>query len=866
MMATRPIIVFPRPEGIPLQRKRSFVDRPHVPSFARQQERLDQKLMDLRNAFNANRAALRVEATGVMPEEVLVFQTVGTIREFQNAVRNMAGLEWLAEWDSDEIEPDEDFYVDEEHKGKPLTGILYLVMTNQESLAGIELLWRRYKATNGKALPRNSGKWRTLFEQLRDIRFWSAEDRLRHTGLLENLRFDLAYSHAPVQIEAELWFHRNAAKRVERFRAFKVVVEMSGGHVLQEAVIEATGYHGVLFELPATAAQEILDNNYDTSIVRDSAIMFFRPTGQTATTITSEDPMQDAFDAQVDWPVREDHPVVALLDGLPVANHHWLAGRLIIDDPDDCASDYLSRQREHGTAMASVILHGDRNVDTEPLKHPLYVRPIMRPSRTIDDKYEERIPPDVLPLDLIRRAFRRMFEGGDGEEPTAASVKIVNFSLGDASRQFDRGVTAWGQLFDWLSWRYNVLILVSTGNYDEAIELDMTNANFDAAQPDEIQRRLIQAIFRDSAKRRVLAPSEGINVLAVGALHEDKSAGAAPNGSIDCFISRGLLSPIGRVGPGFRRSVKPDVLMAGGRQLFTRPLGMNNDPAVLRLISTQTRPPGFRVAAPGNAQGDLAGTLYTCGTSNATALASRTAAQLLEVIEDLQDGPGGEVLSDYFFAVLLKALLIHGATWHQDRTPLEAALRGASTDGRFREKVARLVGYGEFQPIRVFSSSDQRVTLVGCGTFNAAGGHRFKLPLPQSLSNQQVWRRLTITLAWFTPVNTNHKAYRKAALSFEPSALKDGMGVGTNMDVDGHAVKRGTVQHQVFEGHAVRQFETDGSLDIQVFCQESAGPLDGQPVPYALVVTVEVAEELDLPLYQEIFERVRQPIRIIPEA
>jgi hypothetical protein len=53
-------------------------------------------------------------------------------------------------------------------------------------------------------------------------------------------------------------------------------------------------------------------------------------------------------------------PVAALLDGFPVAKHAKLSGRLTIDDPDDFQAMYgQASERRHGTAMASIILHGD---------------------------------------------------------------------------------------------------------------------------------------------------------------------------------------------------------------------------------------------------------------------------------------------------------------------------------------------------------------------------------------------------------------------------------------------------------------------------------------------------------------------------
>jgi len=108
-------------------------------------------------------------------------------------------------------------------------------------------------------------------------------------------------------------------------------------------------------------------------------IMFFRPTGQMA---TGKEPVEgDITDCTVsadDLPTGD--PVVAVLDGLPLENHRLLAGRLIVDDPDDWASEYPAIDRQHGTAMTSLIVHGDLNDGSNPLSRPVYVRPIMKPT------------------------------------------------------------------------------------------------------------------------------------------------------------------------------------------------------------------------------------------------------------------------------------------------------------------------------------------------------------------------------------------------------------------------------------------------------------------------------------------------------
>ena len=88
----------------------------------------------------------------------------------------------------------------------------------------------------------------------------------------------------------------------------------------------------------------------------------------------------------------EGSPRVALLDGLPFQNHDALAGRLLIDDPDGVADDYPITARNHGTAMASLIIHGDLSSAGDPLDRPLYVRPIMRPDEFSSTASRPAIP------------------------------------------------------------------------------------------------------------------------------------------------------------------------------------------------------------------------------------------------------------------------------------------------------------------------------------------------------------------------------------------------------------------------------------------------------------------------------------------
>jgi hypothetical protein len=58
-------------------------------------------------------------------------ETVGSMEDFQNAVRRIEGLEWLGEWDQEDI---------------PTYSVeFYLLMTNQEAMQQLLSPWQRYQ-------------------------------------------------------------------------------------------------------------------------------------------------------------------------------------------------------------------------------------------------------------------------------------------------------------------------------------------------------------------------------------------------------------------------------------------------------------------------------------------------------------------------------------------------------------------------------------------------------------------------------------------------------------------------------------------------------------------------------------------------
>lgn len=379
----------------------------------------------------------------------------------------MPGLEFFAEHEEDTADPDDDFHVVDQD-GRTSDAVpesLYMVMTNAQAVTELIRLFHLWEADPDAKFERGLNPLRSAFALLRDVRRWGPEDRVRETGLLRDWEETLQViggAQSSIRVEIELWFRADAARRAAAQAEVTRLITDAGGGVVHATVIDSIGYHAVLADLPHQQVQAVLASGPQAiELLTTDEVMFLAPAQPI--TIPGLEVAQDASAPPGAGGPAVAAPRVALLDGVPLANHRALAGRLVLDDPDDIAARYTSAQQQHGTAMASLIVHGDLSRPGPPLSTRLYVRPILEPHPLKENA--ETIFRDELLVDLVHRAFRRMFEG-DGDHPAAApSVRIVNLSIGDPARVFVRRLSPLAKLLDWLALRYNLLVVVSAGNH-----------------------------------------------------------------------------------------------------------------------------------------------------------------------------------------------------------------------------------------------------------------------------------------------------------------------------------------------------------------------------------------------------------------
>ena len=881
-MAERPLLIFPMP-AIASRTKRSGGRNSGVATSSPQQqwERLVPMFSELQDALDARRIEMQQSAAGTDPEQVLVMETVGSVEDFVNAVRRIDGLEWMGEVEIDEIAPDEEFYDeserDEAKREKMLSRRLYLVVTNQQALKQMLSLWKRYKEDTSMKFPHGLAKFREAFNLLNSIHKWGVQERLQDTRILDAWKKDLQMDGSRVvKFEAELWFRGNDERRAKSVGEVTALVQEQDGEILGESVISEIAYHGLLAELPAGAVRNIIKNP-NTKLVKCDDVMFFRPTGQMVVGDKSPEGDAEIIPPPEEEQMPEGEPIVALFDGVPLANHNLLKGRLKLDDPDNWEADYLALDRNHGSSMASLIIRGDLNNAEKPLARPVYVRPIMKPLKGWPHSPKpERVPEDCLVIDLIHRAVKRLFDGEQGEAPEASQIKVINLSIGDPGRQFEQSMSPLARLLDWLSLKYRVLFIVSAGNHEGPIPLAMSEQEFTALGDDEREAAIVKALLRDIRNRRLLSPAETINGISVGAFHADNSQVGHQGNTIDPYVHP-LPSPISAFGSGYRRAVKPDLIYYGGRQWYKRPLP--SQPPVAIEPAGYVSPPGNKSASPGE---NANATAHSCGTSNATALVSRRAGICYDSLQQVFSEKRVEITPANCEVPLLKAMLVHGCSWGDTgdylKSRIESSDIGQEIAGRasalyrrqadvsreigrqYKSLLTRWMGYGLPKIERVLDCTDQRATLLGYGELSDGKAHVFSLPLPPSLNALQVKKRLTVTLAWLSPISPRTQKYRTASLWFEV----DDTGLAPKrQNVDRHAVGRGTVQHEIFEGGRAHPVSDGDAIEIKVNCREDAGKIQA-PVAYGLIVSLEVAAGVDVPVYNEISSLIKTAIPIQP--
>ena len=859
-MAERPIILFGKPTKADRSKRPGGTPLSHFPSHSRQVGRLAPKMTALQNAV----AILKQSPMGIEAEKTLVFNVVGGTDSFYTAIKSLGDdAEWIFE-NPEEFEATDDFYVLKESKEtkeksrdtkkNTISGKIYCVLSNARAMEEMLSLWRRYSKDQNTLFPNGKTGFKHVFDQLESVEFWGYKERVEDTGILDIWSEELKDAHLEnVMCELELFFRDSIQKREKSENQLRDQIFGLGGRIISRSVIPEIAYHAVLASVPRGVAESIIHGNRNISIVLAEQIMFFRPVGQ-AVVVSAE----HFFDATFNIPSSAeilDEPIVALFDGLPQENHPYLQGRLVVDDPDGYSQNYVNEARKHGTSMASIIALGDLSKNKNPSTRKIYVRPIMKPVRTLNG-FNEEIPSDTLFVDKIHVSVRRLFEIEAGI--VAPTIKVINLSIGLNSRQFDRTMSPLARLLDWLSLKYRVLFVVSAGNHAGPMDVGMTFTKFKSADFNLRDNAIINYVNNESRNLRLLSPAESISALTIGSTFEDSSS-FIENSMQILPCSNGISSPINSVGMGMNNSVKPDLVYPGGRKCVREFIRNGFNGSIIEWSNGTTREPGTASSAPFDPSNSSSKVMYTIGTSNSAALISHESTRCYDTLLEVF-GNNGETVPDEQMALLIKAMLVHGAEWGELSSKYAKTLNFLNRKD-FSQKLHKFLGFGKPDIDRAIECAKNRITLIGYGNLSNNEALTFVLPLPFNFSSAKIVRRLTATLTYFPPFVPSRQKYRAVQLWF---IIENGNRnlFESRVDIDWSAAVRGTVQHEIFENSETVVWDDSDSIQIKVNCRNDANDAFSGSTPFALMVSFEIKNAIDIDVYSRISQKISTKVKI----
>ncbi len=728
-------------------------------------------------------------------------------------------------------------------------------MPDQRAISELLRLWTLW--VNGGELGLQE-KWAKVFECLHDLRRWGPRDRVTEEDaatIEEDVR---VAPQAIVRLEIELAFDPDDDKAAVNRAQVVREIEQARGSVRNSSRIAEIAYDALLVDVTTETAAQIAARA-DDGLAKLVEIFAIRPQSSLRISTTVE---TDASQLPIEAGQLGD-PIVAILDAVPQQNHPLLDARLLVDDFLGLEPQAVG-PRVHGTAMASLVLHGDLAKRERPLGRRVAFLPIMY-SAVDDPRFVDEAPPaDQLIVDVLVRAIRRLKVGEAAAPAVGPGVLIVNLSLGDAKRPFVNRISAFARALDWLAATHGILFLVSAGNHNSMVVHGLNLAGYVATTGEARTRATLLALSWTMLGRRLLPPSEAMNCLTIGALHDDE-IGAAPDmgQSRDPLPFGVYASPVSRMGLGYRNSVKPDLLFPGGR-LRALLRQQPDDPAHLDFHGPN-RLGGLLAAGPGPNAATGYPTRHSGSTSGATALATRACHLIHEELEAAYDADF-TALPTHARAVIIKALLVHRASVPDDSRAMIHSVFGPSGRQNGRQRTANVLrhfGFGVPDVEEVRGCIASRATLWATGAVGENDGKLFRLPLPISLSGHYGVRRLSATLAWLTPVQSGRRAYKGVRLRVEEPDFK----IICSKATGGQSERkpRGTIYHRVWEGTAARTFVAGRALELRVSREPDQGDELPDVIEFGLAVTIET-EDNGVPVYEEVREQLvlkpRTPVRV----
>lgn len=518
-------------------------------------------------------------------------------------------------------------------------------------------------------------------------------------------------------------------------------------------------------------------------------------------------------------PVDPDAPLIGVIDS--GINAHPLIEDILVGAISVPDSLGLADEWGHGTRVAGVSVFGD-------LRGQLANGTLDRGARLCSAKIlDERgqFPDRKLTPGLMREAITRLH--------AQFGCRIFVIALGDRKKIYDGGkVGPWAATLDELVAELDVIIVVSAGN-----------------RPPRTGNRIEQAVTEYPAylmepSNRLCEPAGAMNVITVGALAHGHGVGAGVAGNVGVrpITAAGEPSPFSRVGPGIGGALKPDLIDVGGTLIF--------DPIVGRLRGGDDVPEAGVLSLHHRFIDQLF--CGNSGTSFAAPLVAYKASQILARFPEAS-------------ANLVRALLAGSA-----HPPPESVAR---LQGLGQPAINAVCGHGQADLEHAMFSDDARVVLYAEDELAVDHFAVYQIPIPAAYQATAGRRSIRVTLAYDPPVRHSRRDYAGVSIGFrlirgcDPNLIfehyrRRAPAEGPFPDIAARYDCKLSPSSTAREKSTLQSATITFARDVAVYgdayylvvrCSAGWAAIARQ----SFAVTVELAHEADIQLYERLRQRVQ---------
>ncbi|MFD3284350.1 S8 family peptidase [Alteromonas macleodii] len=529
---------------------------------------------------------------------------------------------------------------------------------------------------------------------------------------------------------------------------------------------------------------------------------------------------------------------VCVLDSGVNTNHPLLAPA-IAESADFIGDTEGMDLNGHGTAVAGVALYGDLEAcNSTNYWHPeLWIFN----GRILDENAE--FDSSSIEKTLIEAVTYFVEEH---------QCRIFNLSLGNSNAPYDnRHIRGIAYVLDKLARDFNILFVVSAGNFSGSIDPDVPRHSWRNEYP--------EYLLADESI--IIDPAPALNVLTVGSLARHNATFDAqryPEISQLAPATENQPSPFTRHGPSIKGAIKPELVAIGGN--LATPIRIGNElKDVKKGMGVLTCNSRF-----------VENTLFSeiSGTSFAAPYITHLAGRLLNNYPKAS-------------ANLLRALLVNHANMLSEiessfPEDMKKSYRSANGRDAFRD----IAGYGAVDEGELFRSSQNAVVLMAEEKIENNSHHFFELPLPDDfLRSQRASREIRVTLSYCPAVRTTRIDYVATKMSFrlvkdqslesvqrhfnhstqdETKTRNDD--ATSNRDISAELRGKGTVQSSTWR---IKQPKPSEKWFVVITRQDRdwGEALSFEQEDYALVVTVTDRENEEAQLYSQISQRIELKAR-----